>query len=115
VGVLNEWIKETHPQPEAADIPEDTLITITFHQEINRNTLNTRNILILDGNNGGRLISSRFLFRYESDSRTLFIYSKDEFEQLGARNTIEIILTGRIANIRNVRMEVPYHLRFTTR
>jgi len=115
MGIAEEWIKETHPQPNAEGVPEDTLISISFLQDINRNTLNTRNILVLDGNNGGRLISSRFLYRYESDKRTLLIYLKDEAERLGAGNTIEIILTGRIANIRNRRMEIPYHLRFTTK
>ncbi|MFC4597518.1 Ig-like domain-containing protein [Cohnella hongkongensis] len=115
MGSAGEWIKETHPQPDSMEVPEDTLISITFYPEINRNTLNTRNILILDGNNGGRLISNRFLYRYEQEARTLLIYLKEEAERLGAGNTIEIILTGRIANIRNQRMEIPYHLRFTTK
>ncbi|MFB9280212.1 Ig-like domain-containing protein [Cohnella cellulosilytica] len=115
MGTIEEWIKETHPQPNAVGVPEDTLIAISFRQDINRNTLNTRNILVLDGNHGGRLISSRFLYRYESDKRRLLIYLKEEAERLGAGNTIEIILTGRIANVRNSRMEIPYHLRFTTK
>jgi hypothetical protein len=109
------WIKETNPQPGSTDIPEDTLISITFNHEINRHTLNTRNILILDGNEGGRLISSRFLFNYDSDKKTLFIYLKEEAERLGSGNLIEIILTSRIADFRNNRMDIPYHLRFTTR
>jgi hypothetical protein len=110
-----EWIKETHPQPESRDIPEDTLISITFQQEINRHTLNTRNILILNGNQGGRLISDSFLYRYIAEERTLYIYLKADAERLGSNNTIEIIVTGRIANYRNARMEIPFSLRFTTR
>ena len=112
---LDQWIKETKPQPNAVDIPEDTLIAITFGMDINRNTLNTRNILVLDGNQGGRLISDRFLFRYVAETRVLFIYLKSDIERLGSNNTIEIILTSRIANIRNQKMDIPYHLRFTTR
>lgn len=111
----HEWIKETHPQPEARGIPEDTLISIVFNQDINRNTLNTRNILVLDGSQGGRLISDRFLFRYEAEDKTLLIYRKSDSERLGSLNTIEIILTGRIANLRNAKMAYPFHLRFTTR
>ncbi|MCD9020882.1 Ig-like domain-containing protein [Cohnella silvisoli] len=113
--ILHDWIKETHPQPEARGIPEDTLISIIFNQDINRNTLNTRNILILDGNRGGRLISNRFLYRYDADFRTLTIYLKDDAERPGSNNTIEIILTGRIANYQNNRMEIPFHFRFATR
>ncbi len=114
MGLEEEWIKETSPQPNAEGVPEDTLIAISFFQDINRNTLNTRNILILDGNSGGRLISERFLYRYESDKRLLLIYLKEESERLGAGNMIEIILTGRISNIRNKKMGFPYHLRFKT-
>ncbi len=115
MGFIEDWIKATNPQPNAEGVPEDTLIAISFHQEINRNTLNMRNVLILDGNNGGRLISSRFLYRYESDKRTLFIYLKEESERLGAGNVIEVILTGRISNINHKKMDIPYHLRFTTK
>ncbi|XID92789.1 Ig-like domain-containing protein [Paenibacillaceae bacterium WGS1546] len=111
----HEWIRKTHPQPGDKDIPEDTLISIVFNQDINRHTLNTRNILVLDGNQGGRLISDRFLFRYETEDKTLLIYRKSEAERLGSQNTIEIILTGRIANLRSVKMTYPFHLRFTTR
>lgn len=112
---LSEWILETNPQPDAKDIPEDTLVAIVFRQDINRNTLNTRNILILDGSKGGQLISDRFLFRYELVEKTLIIYLKEDAERLGAKNTIEIIVTGRIANYKNEKMEIPFHLRFTTR
>jgi hypothetical protein len=112
---LSEWILETNPQPDAKDIPEDTLVSIVFRQDINRNTLNTRNILILDGSKGGQLISDRFLFRYELVEKTLIIYLKEDAERLGAKNTIEIIVTGRIANYKNEKMEIPFHLRFTTR
>ncbi len=112
---LDEWIKETNPQPNAMDIPDDTLVSITFNQDINRHTLNTRNILILDGKLGGTLITNRFLFRYDSDKRNLLIYLKDEAERLGSNNAIEIIVTGRVTNYRNVRMGTPFHLRFTTR
>ncbi|RKP53103.1 hypothetical protein D7Z26_15335 [Cohnella endophytica] len=115
MGGWTDWIKETHPQPNATDVPEDTLVSITFHEDINRNTLNARNILVLDGNQRGRLISERFLFRYDSESKTLFIYLKEEEERLGPNNTIEIIVTGRIANFHDKRMEIPFHLRFTTR
>ncbi|MFC5530601.1 Ig-like domain-containing protein [Cohnella yongneupensis] len=111
---IGYWIKDTHPHPDAAGVPEDTLISISFNQEINRYTLNARNILILDGNQGGKLISERFLFNYDSDRRTLFIYLKEDAERLGPRNRVEVILTGRIANHRNERMDVPYHIRFTT-
>jgi len=115
MNVWEEWIKATNPQPNSADVPEDTLISISFNQEINRNTLNTRNVLILDVNGGGRLISDRFLFRYESGDKILYIYLKDEADRLGKKSTIEIILTDRIANIRNARMPYPFHFRFTTR
>jgi len=111
---LKSWIQDTHPQPEAEDVPEDTLISITFNQEVNRNTLNMRNILILDGNQGGRLISNRFLFHYDSSKRTLFIYLKADAERLGPGNVVEIILTGRICNFSNEKMDIPFHLRFTT-
>lgn len=111
----NEWIKDTYPQPNAVDVPEDTLISIAFRQEINRNTLNSRNILVLDGNRGGRLISDRYLLRYEPQSRILYIYLKDNSKKLVPNNEIEIILTGRIANHRNKTMEIPFHLRFRTR
>lgn len=111
----NDWIKESNPQPNAIDIPDDTLISITFHQDINRHTLNSRNVLILDGNQGGKLISNHFLYHYDVDKKTLFIYLKENEKRLGPRNTIEIIITGRIANFKNNRMEIPYHLRFTTR
>jgi hypothetical protein len=112
---LSEWILETYPQPDANNIPEDTLVSIAFRQEINRHTLNARNVLILDGNKGGQLISDRFLFRYESEEKTLIIYLKEDAERLGSNNTIEIIVTGRIANYTNAKMEIPFHLRFTTR
>ncbi len=111
---INDWIRETHPQPEAINIPDDTHISITFKQDINRHTLNTRNVLILDGKQGGRLISNRFLYRYDPDARTLFIYLKEDSERLGSNNTVEIIVTGRIANFNNGRMEIPFHLRFKT-
>jgi len=114
MGLDEEWIKETNPQPNAEGVPEDTLISIYFLQDINRNTLNTRNILVLDGNNGGKLISDRFLYRYESNERMLLIYLKDESDRLGAGNMIEIILTGRISNTKNKKMGIPYHLRFKT-
>jgi hypothetical protein len=112
---LSEWILETNPQPDANNIPDDTLISIVFRQEINRNTLNTRNILILDGNKGGQLITDRFLFRYDSEEKTLIIYLKEDAERLGSKNTIEIIVTGRIANYKSEKMEIPFHLRFVTR
>lgn len=112
---FNDWIRETCPQPDAIDIPQDTLISITFNQDMNTNTLNSRNILILDGNQGGRLISDRFLYRYLADLKTLFIYFKEDMDGLGASNIIEIIVTGRISNYKNVRMEIPFHMRFTTR
>jgi hypothetical protein len=112
---LSEWILETNPQPDSNNIPEDTLVAIVFRQDINRNTLNTRNILILDGSKGGQLISDRFLFRYELVEKTLIIYLKEDAERLGSKNTIEIIVTGRIANYKNEKMEIPFHLRFTTR
>jgi len=115
MGFAEEWIKGTHPQPNAVGVPDNTLIKISFHQDINRNTLNTRNVLVLDGSNGGRLISSRFLYRYEPDERNLLIYLKDAADRLGSGNTIEIILTGRISNVRNRKMEIPFHLRFTTK
>lgn len=110
----SEWIKETQPLPESHDIPENTLISITFQQEINRHTLNMRNILILNGNSGGRLISNCFLYRYIAEERTLYLYLKADAERLGSNNTIEIIVTGRISNHRNMRMEIPFSLRFTT-
>jgi hypothetical protein len=111
---LSEWILETNPQPDANNIPEDTLVSIVFRQAINRLTLNTRNVLILDGNKGGQLISDRFLFRYESQEKTLFIYLKEDAERLGPKNTMEIIVTGRITNNKNEKMGIPFHLRFTT-
>jgi hypothetical protein len=111
----NNWIKESHPQPNATEIPEDTLISISFNEDINRHTLNMRNVLILDGNQGGKLISNRFLYHYDTDKKMLFIYLKEDAERLGTKNTIEIIITGRIADFKNNRMEIPYHLRFTTR
>ncbi|MFC5404967.1 Ig-like domain-containing protein [Cohnella soli] len=110
-----DWIDETHPQPDATDVPESTLVSIAFRKEMNRLTLNTRNILVLDGNNGGRLISDRFLYRYEAAQRKLLIYRKEDSEALGPRNTIEIILTSRIADSQNEKMSIPFHLRFTTR
>jgi hypothetical protein len=112
---VNEWIKETHPQPIASDIPEDTLVSIVFKQEINPNTLNMRNVLILDGNKGGQLISHRFLYRYEPELKTLFIYLKEDSEKLESNNTIEVIVTGRISNHKNYKMDIPFHLQFTTR
>lgn len=112
---INEWIRETQPQPNAKNIPEDTLVSIIFNQDINRHTLNTRNILVLDGNHGGRLISDRFLFRYDSEQKTLLIYLKADVQRLGSNNTIEIIITGRISNFRSNKMEIPFHLRFTTK
>ncbi len=115
MGHTDDWIKATFPQPNAEGVPEDTLIAISFHREINRNTLNMRNILVLDGNNGGHLISSRFLYRYEPDKRTLFIYLKEEAERLGSGNTIEIIVAGRIADVHSRKMGIPFHLRFTTK
>jgi hypothetical protein len=111
----DNWIKASHPQPNAADMPDDTLISITFSQNINRHTLNSRNILILDGNHGGKLISNRFLYHYDVDKKLLFIYLKTNAERLGPENAIEIIITGRIADFKNNQMEIPYHLRFTTR
>lgn len=108
------WIKETRPNPDATNIPGDTIIAISFANEIQRHTLNARNILILDGNQGGKLISERFLYHYDQEQNTLFIYLKEDAERLGSRNKIEIILTGRITNYRNEQMEVPFHLRFTT-
>jgi hypothetical protein len=112
---LSEWILETNPQPDANNIPEDTLVSIVFRQDINQLTLNTRNVLILDGNRGGQLISDRFLFRFDSNEKTLFIYLKEDAERLGSQNTIEVIVTGRIANYKGLKMEIPFHLRFTTR
>ncbi|MFC5470712.1 hypothetical protein ACFPPD_18655 [Cohnella suwonensis] len=115
MGHWDDWIRETHPQPESEDVPDSTLISIAFRKEMNRLTLNMRNILVLDGNNGGRLISDRFLYRYETERRTLLIYRKDESETLGPRNSIEIILTGRIADNRNAKMNIPFHFNFKTR
>ncbi|TFE29383.1 Ig-like domain-containing protein [Cohnella luojiensis] len=115
VANWDEWIKETNPQPDATDVPVDTLVSIIFHQDINRHTLNTRNILILDGSHGGTLISNRFLYRYDSDLKTLFIYLKDDADRFKPNNKIEIIVTGRISNYKNVKMGIPFHLIFTTR
>ena len=112
---IGYWIKDTRPQPDSVNVPEDTIIAITFTQEVNRHTLNARNILILDGDQGGRLISDRFLFHYETEKRTLFVYLKEDAPRLGSGNRIEIIVTGRIAKYRHERMEVPFHIRFTTR
>ncbi|RED65011.1 Ig-like domain-containing protein [Cohnella lupini] len=112
---LNEWIKETNPQPNSFNVPDDTLVSITFNQDINRNTLNTRNILILDGKLGGTLITNRFLFRYDADNRNLLIYLKDDADRLGSNNAIEVIITGRVSNYHNVRMGIPFHLRFMTK
>ncbi|TVY01161.1 hypothetical protein [Cohnella terricola] len=112
---VSDWIKEAHPQPDVMGFPAATLTSITFHKQINRNTLTERNILILDGNNGGRLISSRFLYRYEADTKTLIIYLKEDSDRLDSNHMIEIIMTGRISDVRNRKMEVPYHLRITTR
>ncbi|MFD0671263.1 Ig-like domain-containing protein [Cohnella sp. GCM10027633] len=112
---IGYWIKDTHPYPDAVDVPDDTIIAIAFTQDVNRHTLNARNILILDGNQGGKLISEKFLYHYEQEKHTLFVYLKEEADRLGSGNRIEIILTGRITNYRNEQMEVPFHLRFTTR
>lgn len=112
---IGYWIKDTHPHPDAVGVPEETLISITFYHEMNSHSLNARNILILDGNQGGKLISDHFLFHYEPERKTLLVYLKEDAMRFGPNNSIEVILTGRIANLRNERMEVPYHLRFTTR
>lgn len=112
---IGYWIQDTHPHPNAVGVPEDTLISITFFHEMNSHSLNARNILILDGNQGGRLISEHFLYHYDSQRKTLLIYLKEDAKRFGPDNFIEVILTGRIANQRNERMEVPFHLRFHTR
>lgn len=112
---IGYWIKDTRPHPDAVDVPDDTIISIAFTHEINRHTLNARNILILDGNQGGKLISEKFLYHYDQDKQTLLIYLKEDADRFGPGNRIEVILTGRITNYRNEQMEVPFHLQFTTR
>ena len=108
------WILDIHPHPDAAGVPVDTLISIQFAQDMNRHTLNARNILILDGNEGGRLISDRFAFAYNPEVKRLLIYFKESAAGFGRRNRIEIIVTGRIANQRNESMGVPVQFWFTT-
>lgn len=111
---IGYWIKETRPQPDAVGVPADTVISISFTQEINRHTLNARNVLILNASQGGKLVSDRFLFHYETDDRTLHIYLKKDETPPDPGSRIEVILTGRIANYRNEQMRVPFHLCFTT-
>lgn len=110
---LGYWIKETNPRPNAAGVPADKAITIAFTQEINRHTLNARNIVILNASQGGKLISDLYLFHYETESRTLHIYRNEEASAPEPNSRIEVILTGRIANYRNEMMKVPFHLCFS--
>lgn len=111
---ITPWIRATYPHNGAEDVPEDTGISISFACNINRNTLNNRNIIILDGNQGGKLISDRFVLHYDADTMTLHISLKAGEEKLGPRNTVEVIVTGRVANYSNEQLGMPFHLRFVT-
>jgi hypothetical protein len=108
------WISDTEPCPDAENVCARDLVSIRFRQEMNRNCFNARNILILDGNEGGKLITDRFLFRYHADSSTLIISFKETGAGFGSGQSIEVIVTGRIVNGSNESMDMPYYLRFKT-
>ncbi|MFC5701721.1 Ig-like domain-containing protein [Cohnella faecalis] len=108
------WILATEPSPDARNVPSEMHISIHFKEDMSRHTLNARNILILDGMDGGRLISNRFAYRYHAEKNMLQIYFKDRGDGFACGNDIEVILTGRIANASNVTMDIPYSFHFST-
>lgn len=110
----HDWILGTDPRPGSTNVSQGTPISIRFAMPVNRHSLNARNILVLDGCKGGKLISEQFAFQYSPETNTLRIYFKEQGCCFEGQNDVEVILTDRITNARNEKMGTPYQFRFTT-
>lgn len=93
------YIKTTTPKPFAKNIDYSSPIQIIFNTDMDSKTLNSTNILILEGQHGDRFCSDMFNFNYEAKSRTLNIVFKDAKSSFPPQDGITVIVTTKVHTI----------------
>ncbi|WP_438431824.1 Ig-like domain-containing protein [Gorillibacterium sp. sgz500922] len=107
----SDWIVATKPGKDEADVDEQADIEITFGQDMNPDSLNETNILVLDGKHGDQMIQSLFKFHYEKSQRKLSLELPED-TGYGSSNGIEVRISGNVENARHETMGSDYQFGF---
>jgi hypothetical protein len=107
------WVISAIPPYDAKDV-SSTAITLKFNQDMDPDTLNMKNIIILEGKHS-RIISDLFKYEYNTNSRELNISFIDPDNNYGSGNGIDVYVTGDVRNKKGQRMEKSFVTGFSTR
>ncbi len=91
------WIESTAPRHDERDVDPGSNISITFKYDMDPQTLNDKNTIIVEGKHS-RTITDLYNFEYDKETRTLFINFKIPGNNVGTENGITIYLSRNIKN-----------------
>jgi len=109
-GTVNNWIQSTTPAKNDQNVDDLTGIKIIFNADMDPNTLNSRNIYVVEEMHN-HLVSNHLAFQYDAPSRTLSIQPLD----YGSGNAVDVTITGRVTNINHEYMGKDYMFNFAVK
>jgi hypothetical protein len=108
------WIVSTTPADNEANVDYSSSISIKFKYDMDENSLNENNIIILEGKHNS-IISKLFDFNYNKQTRTLKIDFKVNGNGYGTSNGVMVLLSESIKNTKNEQMGIDVKFGFMTK
>ena len=114
ITASDSWINVTNPSPSAKDVDDSSNISINFKYDMDESTLNKNNVIIYEGKHS-RIISDLFDYKYDKNTRVLYVKFKENGNSYGSQNGIIILICGEIKNISNESMKINVKFGFSTK